>query len=233
MKYPVHVIHEYCGCIGYSERHHQVLIVTITGPEGSLLYIFFLDPDLMVTRSQIYLGEYRSSLQLVHQIINSWKRVSVLNGHLIQLPIIHTQPGSAILFLDQQYRCTPRRYTWSNKSLLRQVLQLTLQLDQFRWCHSVGCHRHWSGGWDEINCKLDRPDWWQSRHILWNTSSNSCTTIIPRTPSSCAFVTVAVRRELIAHFFSEGFEKYEFRNSASPSLGKITSLLAQSSRTWG
>src|ERR1044072_1067257 len=65
-----------------------------------------------------------------------------------------------------------------------------------------------------------------------NTSSNSCTTIIPRMPSSCAFVTVAVRRELVAPFFSEGFEKYEFRNSASPSSGKITSLLAQSSRTW-
>src|ERR1044072_9240592 len=64
-----------------------------------------------------------------------------------------------------------------------------------------------------------------------NTSSNSCTTIIPRMSSSCAFVTVAVRRELVAPFFIEGVKKYEFRNSASPSSGKITSLLAQSSRT--
>jgi hypothetical protein len=75
----------------------------ITGLECSLLYVLFLDYQLVVSRSQIYLREHPNSLQLIKQIIYSWEWVLVLHRHFIQLTIINAQTKCAILLLYKQY----------------------------------------------------------------------------------------------------------------------------------
>ena len=40
-------------------------VVPISCPEGCFTYVFFFNPDLVITRLQIYLGEYFSSPHLI------------------------------------------------------------------------------------------------------------------------------------------------------------------------
>src|ERR1044072_2490372 len=86
----VHVVHEHRWCIGNTERHHKILVVTITSSERSLSYIGFLDSYLMITRLQIYLRENSGSPKLVHQIVNPWNRVTILQCDFIQLSVVST-----------------------------------------------------------------------------------------------------------------------------------------------
>jgi hypothetical protein len=51
-EYRVHQVHEVSRGISQSERHHQILIETVSSGEGSLWNIFFTDLDLMITQSK-------------------------------------------------------------------------------------------------------------------------------------------------------------------------------------
>jgi hypothetical protein len=74
------------------------------GSVCSLLYVLFLDSQLVVSRSQIYLREHPNTLQLIKQVIYSWEWVPVLHRHFIQLTIINAKMKGTILLLYKQYR---------------------------------------------------------------------------------------------------------------------------------
>ena len=88
----------------------------------------------MVSRSQIYLREHPSTLQLIKQVIYSWKWVPVLRRHFIQLTIIDAQMKGAILLLYKQYRSSPRRVTRPDEAFIQQFLN---QFRQFHRCHPI------------------------------------------------------------------------------------------------
>jgi hypothetical protein len=73
--------------------------MSIKGSECSHLSVLFLDSQLAIFRSQLYLREHISTLQLIKQIIYSWEWVLVLHHHFIQLTIINAQMKCAILLL--------------------------------------------------------------------------------------------------------------------------------------
>jgi hypothetical protein len=52
-KYGVHQVHEMCRNIGESKWHNQIVIQPIPVGEGSLMDVFRMDLDLMVTRMEI------------------------------------------------------------------------------------------------------------------------------------------------------------------------------------
>jgi hypothetical protein len=56
-KHQIHQIHEISRGIGKAKRHNQILIESISGREGRLWYVRWLDFYLMVTRTKINLGE--------------------------------------------------------------------------------------------------------------------------------------------------------------------------------
>ena len=56
-KHRIHQVHEISRCIGKAKRHHQIIIESISGREGRLRYITWLDFDLMVTGTEINLRE--------------------------------------------------------------------------------------------------------------------------------------------------------------------------------
>ena len=90
----------------------------ITGSEGSLLYVLFLDSQLVVSRSQINLREHSSTLQLIKQVIYSWEWVSIIHRHFIQLMIINAKTKGAILLLYKQYRSSLGRVTRPNEAFI-------------------------------------------------------------------------------------------------------------------
>jgi len=59
------------------------------GLECGLVDVSFMDMDLMVTRSEIYLREHDGSIKAVQQLINAWQWVSVFNCLFIYGMIIY------------------------------------------------------------------------------------------------------------------------------------------------
>ncbi|RHN52291.1 hypothetical protein MtrunA17_Chr6g0478931 [Medicago truncatula] len=57
MENAIHILHKHSRCIGHTERHNFVFIVTITRSESCLLHILIFYFNLVITRSQINLAE--------------------------------------------------------------------------------------------------------------------------------------------------------------------------------
>jgi hypothetical protein len=45
----------------------------------------------MISSAEINLGEHFGSIQLIEQVFNLWEWVFILDGHLIEFTVIHTQ----------------------------------------------------------------------------------------------------------------------------------------------
>ena len=61
----VHDTRERRWCIGETKGHDSELVETVASGERCLWNILFSDLDLMVTHSQVQLGEYRGSSWLI------------------------------------------------------------------------------------------------------------------------------------------------------------------------
>ena len=96
----------------------------IPGSKSSLWHIRYSYFQLMVTGSQVNLGEDTRTMLLIEQVINARKRILVLYGYLVQLPVVYAHPKTPILLLYKQNRSTPRRCTWSNEAFTQQLLKL-------------------------------------------------------------------------------------------------------------
>ena len=80
----------------------------VPSPKSHFGHITLRNFQLMIPRPQVDLGEDLRSTQLIKEIINSWQRVLVLNGHLVYLSVVYAQSEGTILLLDKEYRCNPR-----------------------------------------------------------------------------------------------------------------------------
>jgi hypothetical protein len=75
--------------VGKAEWHDLVLEVAVTGAERGLLDVVFMDPDLVVARTEIDLGEDLGAMELVGEVINEGDGEPVLDGDGIQGTIIN------------------------------------------------------------------------------------------------------------------------------------------------
>jgi predicted oxidoreductase len=89
-EHRVNEVHEVGWGICETKGHHQELIETITGGESSFRNVTRWNFDLMLTRTEIDLGENSGSSQLIKQNIDSRKKIFVLDGHCIERSVIYT-----------------------------------------------------------------------------------------------------------------------------------------------
>ena len=61
----------------------------------------------MISGPQIDLGEDSGSVQLVEQILDLGERILVLDGHFIQLTVIHTHAYGAVSLVHEENWQTP------------------------------------------------------------------------------------------------------------------------------
>jgi hypothetical protein len=73
-----------------SPNDNQILIQLIPGGEGSLMNVFQMDLDLIITRMKIDLGKDLSTGKLVKKNVDVRQRIFILDGDDIQGPIINT-----------------------------------------------------------------------------------------------------------------------------------------------
>src|SRR3954466_12395183 len=97
----IHEVHEIRGGIGLSKRHDCILIQSISGGKCSLWDILCTNLELMITSSKINLRKHLGTGQLIKQIFYLGQGVLVLDGDIIQLPIIRTQAVTSILLVHK------------------------------------------------------------------------------------------------------------------------------------
>jgi hypothetical protein len=89
-EYGVHQVHKMCRNIGESKRHNQILVQPVPGREGSLRNIFWMDLNLMITRTEIDLGKDSCTDKLIKENVDAGQWVLVLDGDDIQRLVVNT-----------------------------------------------------------------------------------------------------------------------------------------------
>ena len=74
------------------------------GDESCLPLVTILDADVVVSPTNIKLGEVASIFQLVHEVGNERKRVGVTGGIFIEVSVILARTKFSILLLDKEER---------------------------------------------------------------------------------------------------------------------------------
>jgi hypothetical protein len=67
-----------------------MLIQPVPGVECGLRNIFYVDPDLVITRMKIDLGEDLSTGKLIKKIVDAGQRIFVLDSDGIRRLVINT-----------------------------------------------------------------------------------------------------------------------------------------------
>jgi hypothetical protein len=117
-KHGVHEVYEVGWGILETKGHYQGLVKTITGGESGFRNVTRSNFDLMVTRTEVDLGESFGSIQFIKKNIDSGKRIFVLEGDCIERSVIHTQPQATIFLFDEESGTTPRRRARANITLI-------------------------------------------------------------------------------------------------------------------
>ena len=95
-------------CISQTKGKHPELIVTKRSPECSFSFVLIPKQDLVEPRCCIKAGKLLCTKQFVKEIINTRQRISVLNCHFVESPVIHYHPGIPSLLLHKQDGCSKR-----------------------------------------------------------------------------------------------------------------------------
>ena len=82
--------------------------------ESSFPFVAFLDPEIVISPSEIHLGEQFSSLQFLGQLSDKRERVVVLDGVFVKIAIILYHSLLSVLFRDEEHRGCLGRFQRSN-----------------------------------------------------------------------------------------------------------------------
>lgn len=129
-------------CVGQFEWHDQELKVPKVTSEICLVDILLSHTDLMIPKSQIYLGEVLSSMELINDVVHPWNRVFVLDCFLIEHPIINAHSHGPVFFLHQDNRRCKGTKTRSYESHIKQFLDGSLNLILIDVWMLVGCDHY-------------------------------------------------------------------------------------------
>ncbi len=103
------VIHEQLECcrrVCESEDHYQWFKQPPVCSKHRFPLITIFDPNVIVTPLDVHLRKPLRSLQLVNKFLNQWQGVSVLDCHVVQLPIIlYWQKASVLLLNKEEWQC--------------------------------------------------------------------------------------------------------------------------------
>ena len=85
-----------CWCVRESEWHNQILVVSVSGSEGCLLFFFFFHVYQVVYFFQVQLGEDCSLADPVSQFVRIWQQISVFDSNIVEFPVIHTKSKTSV-----------------------------------------------------------------------------------------------------------------------------------------
>ena len=99
----VHHARECWRSIDKAERHDSIFIRTIACSECCLGDILFTNANLMITHTNVKLGEDFSTFELLEKLIDVGKWILVLDCLLVQWTVIDAKSVRAILLLKKEH----------------------------------------------------------------------------------------------------------------------------------
>jgi len=116
LEYVIHHHLEGGWAVGESKEHHQGLKQPSVSLKCCLPLIFLSDPNIVVTPSNIQLGEVLHIMELVDELWDEGNRVLILDCHCIQGLIVLYQPKGTVFLFDEEDWQGHRGLQWSNVS---------------------------------------------------------------------------------------------------------------------
>ena len=101
------VIHEVLGSggeIGETEEHHSGFKESLMGDEGSFPLMSIFDLDIIVSPSDVELGEDFRPLEFIDEVRNKGKRVCITDSVFIDVAIVLTGSQAPVLLFDEEER---------------------------------------------------------------------------------------------------------------------------------
>ena len=84
----IHECLEVSRCIGKSHKHYQVLIKFYFGTECGFPFLSLCDSDEVVGLLQIEFGVLLSTINAVHDFIDTQQRVAVFDSDIIEFSVV-------------------------------------------------------------------------------------------------------------------------------------------------
>ncbi|KAG5350705.1 hypothetical protein C0989_009606 [Termitomyces sp. Mn162] len=117
--------------IGESKEHNEQLKQSPVGPEGSLPLISLLNVHIIVTPPDIQLSEVLHTPEVVDELRDEGKRITVLHHHGIEYLVVLDQLEGAILLFDKEDQRSHWRLEWVDATGVQVLLQKCIELILF------------------------------------------------------------------------------------------------------
>ena len=95
--------------------HYLEIIRTIMHMKHCLPFITFSNADQIVGPAEVDFHEDMHGVQVVEEVGNEWKRVTVLLGDLVEAMVVDCEAKGAVFFLDEEDRGTGRGLRGANE----------------------------------------------------------------------------------------------------------------------
>ena len=154
------VVHERLECrrtVTESEVHDARLEETLVGDEGSLPFVAFLNPDVVVAPTDVELGEDFRALQLVDDVGCEGQGIAIFHSDVVEFAVVLDEAEFAVLLLDEEDRGGDRRFAGDDVAFGQGVFDEALQLVRLDRGHGVdlGLDRG-RGVWCEVDSVIPR-----------------------------------------------------------------------------
>ena len=100
----VHESLERCGGVTKAEEHDCGFEESFVGDEGRLPLVAIFDADVVISPTNVELGEVASVFQLVHKVGDEGKRVGIAGGVLVEVSVILAGTKFSIFLFDKEER---------------------------------------------------------------------------------------------------------------------------------
>jgi hypothetical protein len=100
-----HIIHQGLKCrrcVRQLEGHEQELEQPLVGAEGCHLDVVRVHVHLVITQTEVELGEEDDAAEFVEQLFDDRYQKLVLDGALVQGPVVDIEPPRLVLLLDEE-----------------------------------------------------------------------------------------------------------------------------------
>jgi hypothetical protein len=113
-------------CICKAKRHDEVFEVAVTGSKGSFPFVALSNPYPIVCLLHVKPGEVLGILEPIEQLRDKRKRVTILDGDVVQLAIIYTEAETSIGLLDKKDWGTEGGLGGADKAFLEHFVNVLL-----------------------------------------------------------------------------------------------------------
>ncbi|KAF9798448.1 hypothetical protein IEO21_10718 [Rhodonia placenta] len=90
------------GGVGEAEEHHQGFVQSPVSHKGRLQFVTSLDPDIVISPSDIELGEERGTVELIHHLSDQRQGVAIFDCDRVQPAVVLYGSKRPFLLFDEE-----------------------------------------------------------------------------------------------------------------------------------